>query len=141
MGTSTNGMLYWGYELGDEIPWDDVDGDGWEDVYMEAIGDGRPDLEYEGNEEIFSAYWDRKYETTEELSVEVTRHCSCDYPMYAAVISESCVTAYRGYPERLDPDMFKVPKHWKKKLDEFCETMGIDVEGKEPGWYLASMWC
>lgn len=124
MGISSDGLLFWGYCFDDEVPWvDELTEEEWEIWYNE------------GWEEL-AIHW----EVDVDFGCSIEFHCSYDYPMYAAVIDESCIRAFRGDPQRIEAADLKVGKDWKEELDTFCESMGIDVSGMEPGWHLASLY-
>ena len=146
MGVSTNGILYFGIELGDEedvcFPWDDfVDKDN--DIYVDdyiamKLGVTEPDVPYEGNEALFSKCWEDKRKAIKATGCEVNYHGSSACVMYYVTLTAKHLEARRGYPEAVTEEFLKVTDEQKEQLKKFCAIIG--VEWKEPKWMLASYW-
>lgn len=144
MSTSTNGILVYGFLVGDEeeppdwlIP--DEDGDREFDTFVAAkLGVSAPSVPFEGNEAAYKAYWDAKRKMLQTVAVDLVMHCSCDCPMYILGVKASKRTAYRGTPVALDQSIQSEPA-WATELADFCKQMGIPYS--EPQWWLASLWC
>lgn len=122
MGQSTDGILFYGYCWSEE-------------------GD---------TEEIFGT--DDTYDMSEEskklFGVEISSHCSCDYPIPYIYISETEITASRGYPEKIDMQYPQGQHKWDVQLQEFIDHYKVNMSGDEyrkapdgPGWFLVSNWC
>ena len=117
MGTSTDAILFYGIDLGE---------DGLDSIY-------------ESNKDLYDAIQDCSLpdEMVEKLKdnlCEIGYHCSGECPMYYIFASKE--RAWRGYPqeiENLDVDLI-----WNDQLKEFCEVIGIEYQ--KPKWYLASYW-
>lgn len=76
--------------------------------------------------------------------IDISSHCSCDYPMPYVYIVESERRAWRGEAKQLDLGALAVgpSSTWNLDLDRFVNDLGIDISGAQgPGWFLASMWC
>lgn len=150
MGTSTNGILFFGFDFcnedeGDELPFDD-----WEDHYAEKMGliddsgywtdEGDhafpPGPERDAAEKRWHAYLDKKTKLVKKAGVEIDSHCSGEYPIYYVCTQQ--VVARRGYPEKLKLEEMEVTEEEIQKLRAFCELMGI--KWKKPSWVLASYW-
>lgn len=132
MGTSTNGILLYGFSLEEEDskPWNIMDSSGepYED-YEEALDTvlGTTDKE-----------WKERSEAREALGVDLELHCSYDYSMYMVAIKETVVTAYRGSPVKVAT---RPPEEdWDKKLRVFCKLLKINIKGLKPAWWLCSLW-
>ena len=146
MDVSTNGILYFGIELGDEedvcFPWDDfVDEEN--DIYVDdyvahKLGVDEPDIPYEGNEELYSKFWEEKSAAIKATGCEVDYHGSSACVMYYVTLTAKHFTAHRGYPTEIKPEDLVVTDEQKEQLKKFCEIIG--VEWKEPKWMLASYW-
>lgn len=127
MGTSTNAIIAFGFQLGEE-------------------GETPPFLQSEEDEEFdFDEIRARelgvteKYPTREQLAAhpaDLVWHCSSDYPMYFLAVNGTQVEAYGGCPKS-----FKLPEISEEQiaaLKAWCEKNG--VEWQEPAWHLMSYW-
>ncbi len=150
MGTSTNGILFYGFPLEDDIgetehSWLDEDGDGeWEYHYLEHFGVTSPSIvDYDNKTPEEKAaqkiYYERRRELLEAAGCEIDYHCSCDYSMYYVAFKAKNFTAYRGDAVEVTGDMLDIPRVVEGKLRDFCKIMGIKWE--QPKWYLVSLWC
>jgi hypothetical protein len=151
MGQSTNAILCWGIQVGEEdsLPWDDkaeemgYDGGNDDEFLADALcGIKKPKDEWEdgGENKVHRDYWTVKKEALEAYGIELVWHCSGEYPMYILAIAASEKTARRGYPEtivRTDMDRPEAD-NWQEKLNEACEKLGIEPSAGE--WILCSMW-
>lgn len=133
MGTSTNGILVFGIDLGEERPEFLEDFDDFDD-FDDFLNDlsGLPKWGEEGHS--FSNL--RAFR--EAFGVSMTRHCSYEYPMWILSVRGTEKTAYRGYPKEITIDELQVSQGSILRLRDFCEEYGI--EWKEPKWYLCSLW-
>ena len=137
MGVSTDGILCFGIQLGDE---DDVPGwlDGHEDGPLEKIDDiilklGGHRVERRENESYSD--WSKKANAAREcVGVELVHHCSGDYSMYILAAKGTVTSAARGYPE--EPTMTVSPEQ-VAKLRKFASAYGVN---DEPKWLLCSLW-
>jgi len=156
MGTSTNGVLAYGYDLNN--------GDGW---LIQEVGEyGEPRLDwYDDSEEAegfvtqateklladvagftetdwrIDGYFDRKREAERLLGVEFEHYCHSEYPMY--VLAAHVITVHRGdskllYLDELAADPER--KGWNAKLAAAVAALGITPKQTEPGWILCSYW-
>lgn len=125
MGVSTDGILVFGIDLGDEIP-EFMDGyDDW--WHFTDVVAGLEDAEYKLRNEF-----------RENYAVDLVQHCSYNYPMYILAINGTEHRNSRGYLTEIDPTEMVVSQEKIDKLKTFCEEYGI--EWQEPKWYLCSMW-
>lgn len=151
MGVSTDGILCYGFSLGDEggvLPSWLLDGDP-EDEDSNAIEfvDFLAKLyelphpgEWSGDEATlarFHEYWDKQRQLEKDVGIEVVNHCSGEYPMFILAVAESVKTAARGSITELGQNTTANPE-WEDKLRAFCEKAGIKFE--EPQFLLCSMW-
>jgi hypothetical protein len=118
MGTSTNAILYFGFDFcdvdeGDALPW------------------GEDEDEYEAVSKKFGS--DRS-----NCACIIDRHCYIDSPIFFVALKRNVFTAYRGMPSTVDIGELKVSEEEIQQLRSFCETMGIAWQ--EPKWRLASYW-
>jgi hypothetical protein len=139
MGTSTDGILFYGFPIeedgananvlagltpeGEEIEpeVDDYDPSDEDSVWAEKFG-----LKEE-------AVWEHR----EKYPVEIVHHCSSEYPMYGIAVRESHLSTRRGHPKEVKS--FEVQPNWDSRLRGFCKVYGL-VPPEKFGWYLASYW-
>ena len=81
-------------------------------------------------------------------NVDISTHCSCEYPMPYIYIEESKHRAWRGEGKQLDMAQWErwqqpgVYATWEQNLNRFVADLGIDLsEAEGPGWFLVSNWC
>lgn len=161
MGTSTDGILAYGYDLGGSegewkvretgeygalnVGWlpeeDDEDDEGDHDIVtlmekrlLVASGFAETDWEAEG-------YFARERAAEESIGVKVESYCSGDYPMY--VLAAKVITASRGDCEPIDMGALAAPEllaGWDAKLSAALGVLGITPEQEKPSWLLCSYW-
>lgn len=140
MSVSTNAILFYGIDLGEDLDIDEIarncgldpDDEDYEfntldDFYLKKIGIER------GEDEDYVEWKKRK-----ELALNGVcdgRHCSGDYPMYYVSIG-SHYEAYRGHPTEVTN--LEINSDWDDKIKTYCETIGIPFS--KPKWLLASYW-
>lgn len=134
MGTSTDGILVFGFDIGveDEQPLENILGEGEE--FDDFIADEAGIEQW--SENVSADYWQRRKIAIKSCPVELVTHCSYNYPMYILAVRGTQLTASRGYPEEVislhvDQEKIDSAKNW-------CETHGI--EWQEPKWLLCSLW-
>lgn len=157
MGTSTNAVLAYGFNLSD--------GDDW---LIKEVGEyGQPVIDwYDDREEAedgfvaqaetkllislagftethWSAdgYYDRKIDAEQRLGVGFEHYCHGDYPMY--VLAAHVITVRRGDSLLLDlNELATEPERqgWDAKLDAAVKALGITPTQAKPGWVLCSYW-
>jgi len=140
MGTSTDAMLYFGIECGDEDPFGgkDIDGYDAQEQWNNEHGPARPaNDDYRGPE---WAAWRKAKEHWEETGdgIEVGYHCSGEYPMYYIALKAKHLRAWRGSPKEVPVDYLAVSAEQIGILHAFFEKH--DVPWEEPKWRLASYW-
>lgn len=129
MGVSTDGILVFGIELGEELP------EFLEDFY---------DIWWDFTDSISGVAEDdpkrceKRRDFRDNFPVELVSHCSYEYPMYILAVKGTKITASRGSPKVIDPTSLVVSPEKIEKLRKFCEEYRIEWE--EPEWYLCSMW-
>jgi len=154
MGTSTDAILAYGYDLGG--------GDEWK--FQEAAKYGEFELDWydEESDDDFtsqaekhllasvgfieewapdSGYWDRKKEAEARLGVEIETYCKDDYPMY--VLATKVITVSRGDSKVLDlPALMADPTQngWDHALRTALTALGITPTQEQPSWVLCSYW-
>ncbi|MEV0616129.1 hypothetical protein AB0I81_22640 [Nonomuraea sp. NPDC050404] len=152
MGTSTDAILAYGYDLGEwdkireagefgelALPWLDDDSD---DGYREQAE--RHLLNASGFTEEWtpkSGYFEREEAAKAALGVQFETYCSDSAPM--EILAAKVVTVARGYCEVLDlPALMTEPAEhgWDDKLRWACEALGITPTQERPGWVLVSYW-
>lgn len=124
MGVSTDGILVFGIDLGEELP---EFLEEFEDVWWDFTNSISGETEYEKRSEFRKNY-----------PLDLVTYCSHEYPMYILAINGTETNVSRGYTEEIDPDDMKVPEDKIAALKAFCEE--YDIEWQEPKWLLASMW-
>ena len=149
MGQSTDAILAFGFDLGEELPDcllkacgdgdDEEDGSGfeWEKVTAILAGIRPPPDEYEeATKQAWRDYWGRCREAEKAHPLTIIDHCSGDCPMRFLAVNGTEWRASRGHPiaieiQPIDPASIEA-------MRSFCETFGI--EWQEPRWHIFSMW-
>lgn len=126
MGISSDGILFFGFDIGEEVPWIEDDCEDYEDWILWKLG---------CNED---ADFDERGSFFKEAGCRIGLHCSYDYPMYYVYLIDKNIYSSRGYPERITDEFLTVDPEDIEKLKTFCKTLGI--EWQEPCWFLASMY-
>jgi len=149
MGTSTDGILAYGYNLGaeDALNVREVNDDGelnasWNvgsDDLVEAATralyasiPGLPDVEYG---------WECEAPVKEHLGVWFESYCHVDYPMW--ILTTSVIRVYRGDVEEIDGaylDTQPGDNGWNEKLAHALAVLGLTPTQEHPAWLLASDW-
>lgn len=145
MGQSTNGILAYGYDLGEgnelgEGDWlaDDVDdlGGALERRLLAELGGFTETWETHPD-----GFFEREGAAKARLGVEIYTHCSDGCPML--LLATHVVTASRGFPETLDLAAYaSMPGslRWNERLQEALAALQITPPRSEPGWLLCSYW-
>ncbi|MEU8040901.1 hypothetical protein [Streptosporangium sp. NPDC049078] len=154
MGTSTDAILAYGYDLGCGDEWkfrevgeygepvldwyddeaDDTFADQAEKRLLESVGfaeEWAPD----------NGYWDRKKEAETRLGIKIETYCKDDYPMY--VLAAKVITVSRGDVEILNlPALMDEPTEhgWDHGLRTALTVLGITPTQEQPAWVLCSYW-
>lgn len=150
MGTSTNAILAYGYELGG-------DNDGWKIAEAGPYGELRlpwltedelDNAEFDFAEEVMlrlarEAGHDVKYtsQAEEETGLRVESHCSAECAEW--LLAAKVITAYRGHPKNIDfaaLERERVERDWDSKLERACQVLGITPTQGKPRWVLCSYW-
>lgn len=159
MGTSTDAILAYGYDLGAEenlqareaqesegnpygylkTAWYDAENEEMDEgivermtrVLYEAIP-GAPAVEYA---------WECEDPVKEHYGVWFQSHCSGEYAMW--ILTTSVTRAYRGSPKPVDTFVLErepVEEGWDGKLETALRVLGITPLQEKPAWLLASYW-
>ncbi|WP_328344653.1 hypothetical protein [Micromonospora sp. NBC_00421] len=157
MGTSTDAILTYGYNLGNDDEWK-LEGAGEyggydftaHDWYSE---DGGTDLVESIETKLLAAhgftetdwqvdgFYQRQTEAKAAMGVEVVTHCSGDYPMY--VLAAKKITASRGDCEVVDFDALTretVEGGYDEKLRAALTALGLTPTQDRARWLLCSYW-
>jgi len=119
MGISSDGMLFYGFEIDHEDAGsyvedpDDTDSD-WGDLIIEKMGATLPSG-------VYATGWLR-----DELGIEVHGHCSYEYYSPVFCIAGTLKRAWRGSPLDIDPAELSVQPDWDAKLAKVAEILGLD---------------
>jgi hypothetical protein len=144
MGTSTNAYLFFGIDHvydddGDNpIPWKVENDEEASDFIAQKYGLNSPTCEYNGNEKLYSDYWNKKSDLMESIPCEIDCHCSDGYPIYFIALKDKYKIALRGYGTTIEPNFLDVTDKQKQQLKEFGEKIGVDCSN--PKWRLVSYW-
>lgn len=141
MGVSTDAIIAFGFDLGDELP------DALSDFMSEHEHDSELVLaadhgitlpEYMGRD--YKEYAAAREEALAPLKIDLIPHCSGDYSMWFLAARGSNKTASRGHPQALE--VADLAASFGAEVIEamraFCERHGI--EWQEPKWHIFSMW-
>lgn len=155
MGVSTDGEISYGIPFDEdfEFPWDDELYDGDIEDWWRAVNGYKPpfNLYDERGEPIggvrpsferISEYFTPRdaFDKEHPIPVELVNAQSGEYPAYIIALKGTVLTASRGYPKAFDPASLIVTDDQRNTLIEFCNTHDIDIDDKEPHWYLSSYW-
>ena len=129
MGVSSDGLLWYGVDLGD----------GEDDLseHLEAIING-PDEDADDYDEDADFYGDGREWLAEHglTGVEFVQHCSYDYPMYGLAITGTSVRAPRGYPKQVDLKGAPDPA----PILAAMRALEVPVNEDAIGWHLGSLY-
>lgn len=131
MGVSTDGILVFGFEVGeeDERP-DFLEGVEDFDEYVDRES-GLPEWGEHGHSFEDQRAFRDKY------PVDLITHCSYDYPMHILAVRGTKRRASRGYPLEIDPTDLNVPSEKLEAFKNWAAERGIQGE---PKWLLCSLW-
>lgn len=144
MGQSTNAIIAFGFNLGEELP---------EKLQSLMDGEDEPDLQEmlaldhsiimpEYTETCdYKEYAAARDAALSQIKINLIEHCSGDYPMYFLAVRGSDELAIRGEPTALDPDYLDTMRFFPESIDAmraFCNRHGI--EWQEAKWHIFSMW-
>ena len=156
MGQSTNGVLAYGYDLGEgfqkiqgagefgELPpltwWDpEHDSDMIEAAERRLLADiaGFTETWEDGHD----GYFTREREAKARLGVEFDTYCSDSYPMH--LLAAKVITVYRGDCDVLDLAALAVEPEmngWDEKLQTALRALGITPSQDKARWLFCSYW-
>lgn len=146
MGTSTNGILAYGIDLGEDFGFDydepqpawidDEDDEAPETVLLAANGFTEPEPDITTDRDGWRSWRSRQRDAKKDLGVELVHYCSGDVPMY--ILAAKHFEVYRGDTEEVD---FDLPKNANERLAWALDVLGLDkFKDQRPKWLLASWW-
>jgi len=143
MGTSTDGILAYGYDLGDDFgfEYDDKNRPAWMDNDDESYAETawRMLLNANGFTETYgdghANYFRRERAAEEALGLKLVFYCSGEASMYILAVKE--IRAHRG--EALTIDL-SVPGNANERLQWALDVLGVKPKADKPQWLLASYW-
>jgi hypothetical protein len=135
MGVSTNAILAFGINLGEDLPEamridDDDDCFDYDEWLQKRFG-------MEWTEDRPKDFWEKFNEARDAFPVDLISHCSGDYPEYFLAVRGTDTTARRGCPEVIEA-LPAIESADIDALKAFCDEIGIEWE--EPKWHLFSIW-
>lgn len=149
MGTSTDGILAYGYDLGEGygFEWDDetprpawIDSDEYEaaeNVLLVADGFTETEPDFNTDREGWLAWSSRRDEAKKALGVELVMHCSDECTMW--ILAAKHYRNARGYPAEI-PGL-DLPDNADERLAWAVDVLGLYMfDGQRPKWLLASWW-
>lgn len=139
MSTSTDGILAYGYDLGENfgVGYDQPENPSWlHDESEESYHDQacRALFAAAGKPVEPDVYVDAD-DLKELCGIEVVYHCSDGCTMY--ILAAKHITARRGYPQEVD---LTLPDDGHERLAWAVKVLELDLGDKKPGWLLASYW-
>lgn len=133
MGTSTNGILFYGVDLGEWVQptsWHyDLYEDGWEYEYLHRLG-VKPDRDNWYSYQLVKQYFGGDF--------GINTHCSDEYPMY--YIYGKKFQSRRGYSQRINEKDLMESKSAHKQVIELANALDIEIDPADIGWHLVSYW-
>lgn len=138
MGVSSDGLLVFGIDLGEELPepWQAYEDFDFDDYLAESAG--HPAWRSGMTDEESGAYHDQKWKIIEAAPVTLEEYCSYDFPMYILSIPETTIRVNRGDVEEIKPIDLVVPREKIDAMKAWCEEHKI--QWSEPKWLLCSMY-
>lgn len=128
MGISSDGVLYFGFQVGGEEE---------KPEWMEGFEDFDDFLVAKAGLAEDSPYEDRK-KIIEACPADLQLFCSYDYPMYVLGVRGAEHRAYRGNIVEIGPTQLSVSQIKVDAFKGWCFANGIDWQ--EPKWLLCSMY-
>lgn len=123
------------------MPWDleeDIDYS-WQECIAVRKGLNPPNIKLKGNEDKFKDYWDKRNKLIHDLGVTVEIYGNSREFNYCFAVKDSLIWASRGFATYLNiEEDFKIEKTWNKKINDFCEILGIKLEDIKPSWHLCT---
>lgn len=157
MGTSTNAILAYGYDLGGgddewrvaqvdddgfpQVDWIDADAEDDVDFPEAAIDHLRVAAGFTETDWRADGYFDRQKAIDEQIGVEFETYCSADYSSY--LLAAKAITVRRGDCKILDLAALQAEVEtngYDAKLRAACEVLGITPTQEKPSWLLVSYW-
>jgi len=166
MGTSTDAILFWGVDFGEEPPypwrdlafgaapphpWRDLEEDEGDDaveardwLYRKIGGPDYPtwDETTKTFTPVLQEYWRARDQALRDYFPggvpEFDIHCSYNYTLHFVTLEGLKYTASRGYPITITPlDLVVMPEHLES-FAKLSELLGIEIKGMS--WQLCSFW-
>jgi len=159
--TSTDGIICFGFELGEdvELPWDHGDLNEWwfykihpfEPTFYPFTerGDYKPGITKDCPEIRHYLQERRAHkEASPRLPIQLVNVCSCDCPIWIAAVPGAVIEAARGYPVNVKANLFHAVKIPESKLYLAAEKTkaflvkyaDAGFQEKYPEWFLGSYW-
>lgn len=135
MSTSTDAILAFGFDIGEDAPWGWKDEE-WDEYYVDKKGVFDPEPDSQEVTVKFREYCTRRGALLDACPVAIITHCSYECPQYIVSMKSTVIRASRGFPEEIEK--LQKPEDWEAPMREFCSVMGITYE--EPKWLLFSLW-
>lgn len=152
MGVSTDGMICFGIDFGEEtdFPWQVSDYEEIEEWWL-VVKNYKPSVEiydengnYIGDKatqlEVVRNYYKERHDFLEKnpVPVDVVTYCSYDCPMYVLAVPGTLKIASRG--DAVELDEFQIDHNKLVDFYAFFTEFGIDIDDKKVTWYLTSLW-
>jgi len=141
MGVSSDGILVFGIPLDFE---DTMEEDlpfmsGFDDFGdMVAHEAGLPEWRGGMSDDESRKHWEAKRSAESACPVNLVLHCSYEYPMWIIAVRGTEVSASRGMPELIDPELLNVSVDRIEAAKAWCESH--DIQWREPRWILCSLY-
>lgn len=128
MGISSDGVLYFGFQVGDE------------DERPEWMGEFEDFDDWLCNKAGLAedAPWEERKPIIDGCPAELQLFCSYDYPMYVLGVRDAEHRAYRGDIVEIGTAQLAVEDEKIAAFKAWCEANGIEYQ--EPKWLLCSMY-
>lgn len=142
MGISSDGMLYFGFPIGEEdqhiseFDFVEESDEEFDDIIIREAGLRKWEETTEGEDRDNWRKDCRKAQ--EECPVDLKIYCSYDYPMHMLVARGLTYSVSGGYYEEIDPEKLKVPQDNIDAMKKWCDDHKI--EWQEPKWLLCSLY-
>ena len=125
MGQSTDAIIAFGVDLGEDHDWEEFEECDTDEETAEAA---------KNNPLGWMAYSGEPHN-----GLVLIRHCSESCPMYMLAIEGTEQRAWRGSPKTFEPVDLLIRSDWANSIKDFCKQHGLEPEN-DPSWLLVSDW-
>lgn len=152
MGTTTNAILAYGFNLGGTEEWKIQEVPEYEDFKPSWRHEGEDlvdaiervllaDAGFTEDDWRVGGYFERQREAWKAVGLTLVTHCSDEYPMW--LLAAHTVESWRGDATAVDwadLERRRIAEDWDGRLRKALTTLGMTPLQAEPAWLLVSYW-